>query len=346
MSATPLISVVIPCYNQGHFLREALETVAASPRGVEIVVVDDGSLDHTLEIADRFAAQRANGVDVRVLQQSNAGVSAARNRGFAESRGEYVVFLDADDRLTPDGLDVGARALDAHPQCAFVYGRCQMMDADGTLLPTPMQTRIEHHHYHELLRRNYIWTPAIVMFRRDALERTGVFNPVVSGSADYELYLRIARTYPIHDHGHVVAHYRRHPANMSANAAAMLRETLMVLRSQRPYIGDDADGAQAFREGWRSWQDFYGEQLVAEIRADVGAARWFSVLRKSVVLAVLYPRGLAHHAWKKTVLVTQAAQSLPAKSLPPASALRLRQAADAPAAPPLPYTRPSARRLP
>ncbi len=294
-----LISVVIPCYNQGAFLPDAVRSVAGRSHPVEVVIIDDGSTDATSGIAARLAEERRPELNVRVVRQPNEGVSRARNRGLLESRGDYIVFLDADDRITPDALEVGARSLDADPQCAFVYGRCQMMTADGALLPTPMEPRIEARHYHELLRRNFIWTPAVVMFRRQPLERSGAFNPIVSGTANYELYLRLARTYPVCDHGQIVAHYRRHDANMSSDAGVMLRETQMVLRSQRPYIGQDQRALAAYHEGWRNWQEFFGEQLAFEIRSEARAGRWLAALKKTVVLAVLHPRGLVHFPQRK-----------------------------------------------
>jgi glycosyltransferase involved in cell wall biosynthesis len=294
----PLISVVIPCYNHARYVRGAIVSVGTPSRSVEIVVVDDGSTDASVEIAQGCARTGSVG-RVRVIRQENAGVSAARNRGFEESRGEYVVFLDSDDHLAPNALDVGARALDERPESVFVYGRCQMMAADGTLLSTPQQPRIVRHPYYELLRSNYIWTPANVMFRRGALERCGTFDKGLSGSADYDLYLRLARTYPIYDHGHLVTHYRRHDANMSGDAAHMLRETLMVLRNQWPYVEGDAEAIAAYREGWRNWQDFYGSQIVNEIRAHARGGEWAPAFEKAVVLGLLHPRGLVQHARRK-----------------------------------------------
>lgn len=294
--AGPLISVIIPCRNHARYLRESVESIGLPSRPVEVVIVDDGSTDGSGEIAEDCARSRTNGaLTVRVIHQANAGVSAARNRGFRESAGNFVVFLDSDDRLVPGALDIGARVLEDHPEAVFVHGRCQVMAADGTLLPTPRQPRIERHAYLELLRDNYIWTPAVVMFRRHPLERCGTFNPAISGSADYELYLRLARTYPIHDHGQLVAHYRRHDTNLTSNAAQMLREMLMVLRSQRPYVDGDPEALSAYREGCRNRREFYGSHLVSEIHAHAQAHEWITAVRKAVVLGVLHPRGLVHH---------------------------------------------------
>ena len=297
MPLTPVISVVIPCYNHAHFLPEALDSIGPSARVTEVVVVDDGSTDAVADVVDAWA--RRSRMAVRFIRQSNAGLAAARNRGLRESVGRYVVFLDADDRLAPGALDCGAAALDERPDCFFVFGRCQMMSADGTLLPTPAQPRIARDHYRELLRRNYIWMPAMVMFRREAVELAGGFNSAVNASADYELYLHVARHHPVCDHAQLVAYYRKHADNMSGNASRMLSETLAVLRTQRAFLAGDEASLDAYREGWRTWQEHYGTHLVNEIRAHVAGGEWQLAMRKAVTLAHYHPRGLVHHAAQK-----------------------------------------------
>lgn len=295
---TPLVSIVIPCYNHGAFLVEALASIGTPATATEIIVVDDGSSDATSEVVATFETSNA----FRCVRQPNAGLAAARNRGLRESRGQFVIFLDADDRLAPGAVDLGAAMLDQHASCAFVFGRCRMMDGDGKMLETPAQPRIVRDHYRELLRRNYIWMPGMVIFRREALERVGGFNPAVNASADYEVYLHIARHHPVYDHGQVVAHYRKHDTNMSGNAARMLRETLAVMSSQRPFLeGDDASLA-AYHEGWRNWQEFYGTHLATEIRAAFRGRRIFEALGKATVLGVYHPRGFWHHARRKAYL--------------------------------------------
>jgi glycosyltransferase involved in cell wall biosynthesis len=297
--APPLTSVVIPCYNQGAFLREALDSVrSATTRPVEVIVVDDGSTDDTAAVA-------ASTPGTIFVRQPNAGLAAARNRGLEEARGEYVVFLDADDRLAEGGINIGAAALDENPECAFVYGRCLMMAVDGTPMPTPEQPRVERNHYRELLRHNIIWTPAMALLRREAVVRAGGFDSTVNAAADYRLYLRIARVFPVHDHARVVAYYRQHSANMSRDAARMLRESLTVLAAEWPFVRGNPDFEAAYREGWHTWQDFYGTQIVNEIRAHVRYGEWADALRKAATLGRLHPRGLLHHAVRKLSLTVR-----------------------------------------
>ena len=295
--AAPVVSVVIPCFNHGQLLGAALESIGAPARETEVIVVDDGSTDDTTRIAEHFAAMSP--ILVHCVRQDNHGVAAARNRGLAESRGRYVVFLDADDRLAPGAIDVGAGALDERPECFFVFGRSRLLSAAGAILPMPVQPRIEHDHYRELLRRNFITTPAIVMFRREALELAGGFTTAVHSSADYELYLHIARHHPVRDHGQIVAFHRKHPVAASGSASRMLKDTLAVLRAQRPFLEGDAASQRAYREGRRTCQELNGTNLVNEIRADVADGDWLSACKKSLTLAHYHPRGLAHHAAQK-----------------------------------------------
>src|SRR6266496_4166301 len=94
-----LVSVVIPCYNHAHFLSEAIESVMAQTwQQFEVIVVDDGSVDNTREVALRYSG-------VRYIRQTNQGLSASRNTGLRHSNGNFLVFLDADDRLRPAALE-------------------------------------------------------------------------------------------------------------------------------------------------------------------------------------------------------------------------------------------------
>jgi glycosyltransferase involved in cell wall biosynthesis len=255
----PDVSVVIPCYNHGQFLADAIRSVTAGTRCVEIIVVDDGSVDGSAEVARAFT-------EVRYVRQSNQGLAAARNRGLREARGLFVVFLDADDRLLPGAIETGAAALESHPLCCMAFGRCVMMAPDGTFLPTPDQPRMEAADYRQFLRHNPIWMPGMAMFRRTDVELVGGFAQGFDGAADYDLYLRLAAARPVHDHGALVAAYRRHDGNMSRNASRMLRDTHAVMSRRRP---DDPHLLSAWREGRRGWRGFYGIHLVEEIRAHV-----------------------------------------------------------------------------
>src|SRR5829696_4550567 len=152
------VSVVIPCYNQAHFMGEAIESVLTqSYQDLEVIVVDDGSKDTTAEVGSAYATEDRR---VRLIRQPNKGLAGARNRGLSEACGEYVVFLDSDDRLLVEALEVGVRELEAHPDCAFVSGHYRPISADGEPYAVPRQARVDGDHYLALLRDNYISMPA------------------------------------------------------------------------------------------------------------------------------------------------------------------------------------------
>lgn len=308
-NARPLVSVVIPCYNQARFLAESVGSAVARTVGVEIIVVDDGSTDHTAAVARSLE-------HALLIRQGNRGLAAARNRGLRAASGDFVIFLDADDRLLTGAIDAGVRAMAERADCAMAYGRCVMMGPDGQLWPTPEVPIVRSGHHAALLQTNLIWTPAMAIFRRPIVAAVGGFREGFDGAADYDLYLRVSRMAPIHDHGRVVAAYRRHAGSMSGHAARMLRDTLTVMTRNRP--DEQMEFQRAWRDGYARWQDFYGTQLVEEIRAhlrrrDVGEA-W----RKSMVLASLAPWVWVRELRKKT-RVFYAGRAIPAAEISAAS---------------------------
>lgn len=164
-----LVSVVIPCFNQAAFLREAIDSVIAqSYAPIEIVVVDDGSTDDTSKIAASYR-------EVRLVRQANAGLPAARNAGVRASSGEFVICLDADDRLLPDGVAVGVRALREAPEAAFAFGTFRWIDAAG--YPTAMPGNlVVHGNAYEAMLRQSIPMHASAVFRRRALDSVGGYD--------------------------------------------------------------------------------------------------------------------------------------------------------------------------
>ena len=277
-----LVSVVIPCYNQAHFLGEAIESALAQTcRPLDVVVVDDGSTDDTFEVAAAYTA-------VRCLRQPNGGMSAARNAGLGAARGGYIVFLDADDRLLPGALQAGAATLDAHPEAALVVGRHRRIAADGAPLPVTPRPRVERDHYISLVHRCWIAMPATVMYRRAALEAAGAFDPALRGAEDYDLYLRLARRFPVVDHYAEVAEYRQHPGTFSRNAARMLPATLKVLEPHRPGPGATA----AHRLAWNERDNvvWYFDRLLDGARADLAGGHWPAAGRALLTFARHLPR--------------------------------------------------------
>lgn len=259
----PLVTVAVACYNQGRYLASALESVRdQSYPHVEIIVVDDGSTDDTAEVT-------ANYPEVYYIRQENQGLSAARNTGLHAARGEYIVFLDADDRLLPRALEIGALCMAAYSTCSYVSGHFRYIRENGEFLHQFPQTRVHQDHYLELLRGNYIGMHAAVMYRRAVFDEVGGFDTSLPACEDYDLYLRIARRFPVFCHDEVIAEYRQHGSNMSRNPDLMLRQAYQVLDRQRPYLTTEVQ-RRAYRKGILRWQAFYGYKYferAAQLRA-------------------------------------------------------------------------------
>jgi glycosyltransferase involved in cell wall biosynthesis len=279
----PLVSVIIPCFNGEAFLKEAIESVLAQsyPR-VEIIVVDDGSTDHSGEIAQSYA--------VRYIHQANRGLTASRNLGIQESRGSYLVFLDADDRLMPKAIEAGLRVLVHRPECALTVGDHLFVSEDGSYLANSRKTFPRARHYEALLKSNLFEMISSILFRRSIFDQVGGFDPDLRVAEDYDLYLRIARDHPICFHPALVAEYRIHESNTSRNSELMLTTTLQVLRRQALYVRRNPRRLVAFLEGLRGWRRQYGRQLASEMARS--SPIWKVDRRKLLLLLNCYPQGL------------------------------------------------------
>ena len=283
----PRVSVVIPCYNGGRFLREAIESVLGQTwPAAELVVVNDGSTDDTAAVARSYE-------QVRYIEQRNQGAPAARNTGMRSSTSEFLVFLDADDRLQPHALAAGLESLQANPEWAFVSGEVRVISEDGSLLYVPTPRPRPGDPYIQLLRSNYIWTPGVVMYRREILQRVNGFVTWAGASADYELNVRIGRRFPIGRHRQVVLDYRQHRSSMSSDVRYMLKSAVTVRRAERRHACRSAGAKQAWQEGLAKVQADYGGQLLTQMKRDLGATGHRRRALASVwYVARYYPAGL------------------------------------------------------
>jgi glycosyltransferase involved in cell wall biosynthesis len=323
----PLVSIVVPCYNRVRFLGEALESALAQTHASrEVIVVDDGSEEDVAAVVARYPG-------VAYVRQENRGPGGARNAGLRLTRGEYVVFLDTDDRLLPDALEAGIACFRDHPACAFVFGDFDFMTGDGIPLvevdpgferlnPECGRLRRNHpgdHHYTPLLRRNYVAMQAAVMYRRAALEAAGGFDARLRGCEDYDLYLRLARTAPVRHHPRLIAEYRMHGANTSWDLELMLRTALGVLRAQRRFVGRDRERLRAYRAGVAFWKSFYGVELAESVRRGLAGgladpAADDAVVRGAVTLLRVAPELLAGSRFPRLDILLALARRYPGRT--------------------------------
>ncbi len=180
-SATPALSVVIPCYNQGILLLEALESVLRAEDGLyETIIVDDGSDDPaTVRIMAEVEA-----AGWRIIRQSNLGLSAARNAGCEAAAGDYILPLDADNLISPAYIREGIKVLRQSPQVGVVYGDCELFGEQFGRREVP------DFDLHRLCLGNYIDACAVI--RKQAWRDAGGYDPLAQCFEDWDLWLSIA----------------------------------------------------------------------------------------------------------------------------------------------------------
>lgn len=284
-SRTPLVSVIIPCFNGVEFIGEAIESVLAQthPR-MEVVVIDDGSDDGSSEVIARYP--------VRCLRGQREGVSAARNRGIRESKGEFIIFLDADDRLLPNAVRSGIESLTEHPRCSMAVGSHNIISHAGKLLRSRKKPLKKRDYYACLLKSNFVECISSAIFRSDCVERRDWFRRGLHAAEDYEFYMELAREHGICCHGEIVAEYRLHHSNASHDSELMLASTMHVVCAQRPYAFTSLKRCYCFSYGLWLWRRKYGRQLtrqLATLRKGDSAARELEPWR---LLARTYPTGV------------------------------------------------------
>lgn len=178
----PKVSVVIPCYNHGAYLDEAVDSVLAqSCRDFEIVIVNDGSSDPlTLSLLEGYRRPRT-----RILHTPNRGVSSARNTGIAAARGEYILPLDCDDRIAPSYLEKAVAILDRRPEAGIVYCDQRMFGEREELFITPPYDPVA------LLFDNLI--PSGAFFRKSDWEKVGGYSArFVYGWEDWDFWISMS----------------------------------------------------------------------------------------------------------------------------------------------------------
>jgi hypothetical protein len=284
MSVIPLVSIIVPCLvrnaTEARLLDETLGTVDAQTcQNYETIVVDDGS-PWDIEPTVRSHARTS------LLRQDNAGSAVARNTGIAASRGEHLVFLDADDHLLPVALETGASQLREHPECGFAVGPRQEMTYEGEPVlwdvpAPPPGTDI----YNALLNFDwYIIPPSSAMFRRTAVVAVGGFQDPW-GADDLDFYLRMARAYPACCYqAPAVTRYRRYSTSSSRDGERMLRSIRAVYQRQWPLVRGSDPGERAYQFGLSRLTDIFTDCLVENISDRVRARQWRRAARSALVL--------------------------------------------------------------
>lgn len=223
----PLVSIVIPCYNYGQYLLDAVESVRQQTlSNLEIIVVDDGSTDPaTTSLLDKLAGEPG---DLRIIRQANQGLPSARNAGIRQASGCYICCLDADDVLSPTYLEKAVAVLEEHQDIDLSYSWVQLFGDEQYIWRTEP--------FDAVRLRDYNFIPVAAVFRRTAWVKVGGYDESMrQGYEDWDFWLKLAAE---GSQGYLIKEalfgHRRHGRTMTHSARSQHDQLASLIRSRYP----------------------------------------------------------------------------------------------------------------
>ena len=271
MMSNPLISVIIPLYNAETTIAATIQSVLQQTfADFELIVVNDGSTDQSLPMVQAIL-QATNDKRLKILDTANAGASAARNRGIAQARGEYLAFLDADDLWHPDKLQDQLEILQTHPEIGLVYSWTDYIDTEGQFVCPGRREIVQGNVYAKLLVANFLENGSAALIRCQIVRDIGGFDEQLTGCQDTDLYLRIARHHFFMTVPKVQVYYRISPGSITDDTARHEERLLMFL--QKAYA-DAPDELQSLKP--QSLAHAYRYLMLRSLEATLTPVRGFN----------------------------------------------------------------------
>jgi glycosyltransferase involved in cell wall biosynthesis len=257
VSDAPLVSVILATNRNGPFLAETLASLQAQTYAAwELILVDDGSPD-----PDAVEASVAGIPGVVVIHQANAGVSVARNIGFSRSRGAYLAFLDDDDLWEPERLALQVAALEARPDAVAAFCQMTIIDEHGVATGS---TALETGDFRAFIRNDAVAPIPTLLVTRWAIDRVGMFHPMLPPGEDLDMIYRLARVGAFVLVPEALVRYRRHGDNESGDlrgAALASRRALWVQRWWSTRLGE-AEVLEDLQTGLRRSRQYWTDTMV------------------------------------------------------------------------------------
>lgn len=283
---TPTVSVVIPTRNRAHYLQECLGSVFAQTyTQYEILVVDDGSTDGTQSLLAPLEAQGA----IRYFRREPAGVSAARNFGVQQSRGQYIAFLDSDDLFEPSKLQKQVSLFEANPHLGFVHCWFTKFNETGELGVRDTSVFRGQVYPSMLTEWSVLMAMPCLLVRRDVFLEVGGFDEHMRWAEDLDLWRRIARHYPLDLVPESLVRVRVHAASTSFDKTHSSQGFVHYMEKA---LAEDAALSPGFRRA--AWAKLYtnlAQNLLGE-----GGGLQMQLARQHVRTALGY-RALHWPAW-------------------------------------------------
>ena len=221
----PEISVVIPTYNAEKTIVETIGSVQSQTfTDFEILVINDGSTDSTLEVLKTIDDDR-----LKVFTYENGGAPLARNRGISLASGEFIAFLDSDDLWLSDKLECQLAALKVSPETGLVYSWVNFIDTQGNFLYPQAPIYHEGDVYPQLLIKNFLACGSNPLIRKQAIDSIGGFDPSIQPTADWDYWLRLSQNWHFKVIKKFQVLYRLSSQAMSSNIEEMERSQLQTV---------------------------------------------------------------------------------------------------------------------
>ncbi|HEV7743979.1 MAG TPA: glycosyltransferase family 2 protein [Pyrinomonadaceae bacterium] len=282
------VSIIIPTYNRAALLPAAIESAKQAGADVEVIVVDNGSVDETPEVCRAISGIRYLRLDPNVRQ------ARARNAGIGISKGEYLVFLDDDDQLLPGLLAERIKMLETDPKLGFAYGPILFGDP-VTCMPTGGSSADQSPGgdiFWKLLERNFIFVHSVVA-RRSLVEQAGLFDPEVVGAEDWLLLMQMAESHMAAVVEEPVAIYRtftRKSGQTSSNRIEMCQAAARAQAKALQLPRALAAPASQRRTVRQQCLDMLAMSLITEARENVKAGFYWPGIKHLWHAAKLNPR--------------------------------------------------------
>lgn len=241
-----LVSVIVPVYNRAGYVCEAIESILnQSYREVEVVLINDGSTDDTIDVLMRY--QNTHPTRVIVIDQKNSGQVVARNNGIKKASGKYIAFLDSDDTWAENKLEL-QMPLFSEKDVGLVYSGIYNIDENGKLIDEELcdSALVDDIYYHLLIRNRM--TGGTVVVSREALDKVGLFDEAFSAAENWDLWLRISKHFKARLVNQPLVYYRKHPGNMSKDFNLMISAKEAILNKHTNPNESDSKALAAFVE--------------------------------------------------------------------------------------------------
>ena len=238
----PLVSIIIPAYNAEKTIQGTIESVLNQTiTDFELIVINDGSQDSTLDIASSIQDHR-----IKVSSYPNAGPNHSRNRGLAQATGDYVSFLDADDLWTQDKLEAQIKALQANPEASVAYSWTNWMNEAGQFLRRGSYVSVSGNVYAKLLLVDFIESGSNPLIRKQALVEVGGFDESLLAAQDWDMWLRLAARYHFVAVPSAQVLYRVSANSWSSNICRVEKASLQVI--ERAFAQKEAASIQHLKK--------------------------------------------------------------------------------------------------